>query len=483
LKKKYIYDELENIPEFKNMNLIYRKARHQSRKFNLILREELDHINYGYYCTHCNKYHYGKKINVGTMIKCPFCKTRLKVGTKRNNIETFKDCITYAQKNRRKELIFRVFYYEREYDKKTTSFNDNAFEIMRINVDRNIRIVRYNYTVFYEVRFKESKGTKWKRFTPYYQWYHLNFVSYICNDSLSRVLKNTQYQYSALAKAQHYVNAIDYLKIYEMMPILEMIVKFNMTNALKYYVRNVYVQSNADEATKFLKENKRFYKFWRQTNPDVRIMQAMVDLNTYDDKFAKQSLKKGMRFGEQHYTNDIKLAKYLVKSNGDYTIWKDYIEFLEQLEVKIDKSKLFPKDLMKAHDKFFNNLKIFENKEYEQDIIDFEKMINPYNYKNDSYIIRCAKTVDELVEESSKLNHCVRNYIPKISAHQSAIFFVRKQDNMEEPYITVEVDPINKVLIQCRAISNKEPPKDVMNFIREWCESRIIDYSMLTYTT
>jgi hypothetical protein len=160
----------------------------------------------------------------------------------------------------------------------------------------------------------------------------------------------------------------------------------------------------------------------------------------------------------------------------------DYMNFITQLGIKINKSILYPKDLIKEHDKMFQNTEVLENEEYIPDIIYFEKMIRPYNYENESLIIRCARTVEELVNESSVLEHCVRNYIPKVAQHKTSIFFVRKKEDEETPYVTVELDPINKVLLQCRAKRNAVPKNDVMKFIHEWCQSRKIDDSSLTFT-
>ena len=79
-------------------------------------------------------------------------------------------------------------------------------------------------------------------------------------------------------------------------------------------------------------------------------------------------------------------------------------------------------------------IEVLDNKEYGAgNWADFENMIRPYNYENYDYV-RAARTVEELVNESSQMNHCVRNYIPKIAAHQSAVFFLLEKQ--EERKIT-----------------------------------------------
>lgn len=480
--KKDIADELEAMNEFENIDMILRYGRKRARKYyNLIIRMDNDK-DYLYFCTNCQQYHIDHKINVGKLHTCPNCHTKLKIGTKRNKIDKYIDHFTYAQKNKKNEVIFRVFQYERIYDKKSMSFQENAFEIMRINVDNDVRIIRYNYVVYYTVNFKEGKG-RWKRFTDsYFKYYYINFTYDFCNRNLKNVLKGTQFQYSCVDKVIDKVNVMDYLNIYKLFPEIEMIYKMNMFNFMRFCLNNINSKKDAKDVSQFLKENKKFFKIWSGLDPDEREMTAMANLDTTDIEYARQVIKKGMKFNQQDYVDDKKLAKYLVRANGDYSIWSDYIEFLERLEFKMNKSSLFPSDLMKSHDKFYNKMKVLDNKEYEQDIIDFESMLRPYNYNNDKFTVRCARTVEEFMNESTEMEHCVRDYIPKVSHHQSAIFFLRENEHIDNPFVTIEIDPVNKVLLQCRTKANGEPNSDVLMFVKEWCVSRIIDYNMLTYT-
>lgn len=80
------------------------------------------------------------------------------------------------------------------------------------------------------------------------------------------------------------------------------------------------------------------------------------------------------------------------------------------------------------------------------------------------------------------MNHCVRNYIPKIAHHKSAVFFLREQSEKEKSLVTIEIDPVDKVLLQARRKDNAEPTSEQMSFINECCTRRMIDNSALTYT-
>ena len=108
-----------------------------SRKQNALVREEKEG-DYWYYCTYCKKWHKDVKFNVKTHKKCPYCKHKYKVIIKRNIIPKYEDYITTLEKNERNELIIRLFYFKRIYDKHSMDFQIACIEVERINFDREI---------------------------------------------------------------------------------------------------------------------------------------------------------------------------------------------------------------------------------------------------------------------------------------------------------------------------------------------------------
>ena len=368
------------------------------------------------------------------------------------------------------------------YNKKLLRISYEVLEAFRWNLDRNISVKRYINNNNYLISCKYNEKDRWKELTDAYKWKaEVPKAGYFIGSNVKKCIEKSKYKYANILEMSKRWYLEDYIFIYNIFPEIEMIYKMGMTKYFRNIMRYMGV-NDVEDVRKFLKENKKFFRIWSKLNPDKYEMQMMVDLDTFDIEYARDALKVGYRKSKNLYANDRKTIQYLRKQKRDFSFWLDYIDFLERLHVNIDKSKLFPKDLKKEHDKMFNNLEILDNKEYEQEIIDFEKMIRPYNYEKYDYVIRAARTVEELVNESSQMNHCVRNYIPKIAAHQSAVFFVRKQEEKEKSLVTVEIDPVNKILLQARGYDNKEPTITEMAFINDWCHKRIIDNSMLTNT-
>ena len=85
-------------------------------------------------------------------------------------------------------------------------------------------------------------------------------------------------------------------------------------------------------------------------------------------------------------------------------------------------------------------------------------------------MIVIAKTPTELVEEGNALTHCVgrMNYDQKMAREETLIFFVRKKDAPDVPFVTLEYSLSKKVILQCYGDHDSRPPKEVSSFVNRW---------------
>lgn len=487
--QKQCIKELEELPEIsdKKRKQLLAFGNRKARKNNFIVRIDNNH----YFCTNCMKYHDDLFYKIKQIKKCPVCNTKLPVASKRNNLDDKAYFLYELEKNKENELLGRVYYFQRSYNKKTFEVKSELLEVLRYNFDKRVGIRKNDYTSVFAmtIYFDKNRGSgKWRKFVSGYpSWFYIDFFDYPVQRNIKKIIKGTKYQYSCLdkiAKAKNFIGIREYLKFYEDNPEIELLAKAGLFSFIKEIVSEKFIRRNEFlDHMAFVKENKKFIPFWREKQVNLYQAQLSVDLNATDVKLLEKLQRKQYHPKTQFYTtNYLKLGKYLAESNADFKIWEDYMDFITKLNVKITKSVLYPKDLMAEHNKMFNNLQILKDEEYAQDVIDFGKMLEPYNYQNKKYVIRCAKNIEEFHQESTNMNHCVRNYIPKVSHHQTAIFFVRKKEELENSYVTVEIDPVNKVLLQSRAKNNQQPEKEVMSFVKEWCDSRLIDSRTLTFT-
>lgn len=414
--------------------------------------------------------------------KCPVCKIKSEVHRKTANPGCFEALLTLTHVNKRNELIMRTFDFKKRFDKATRTFSYEVFEIYRYNIDRNIFVKKNVKVNFWYIYYIFDPKDKWRVTQRSSSWAKdVRLTGKIIGSSKKKNISKTKYKYACLLEASKIWDLRQYIEVYEMFPEIEIILKMGMREYFKDLMRFMEIR-DVENVRKFLKENKRYYKIWSKVNPRSAEMQMMVDLDTYDYKFAKDALTVRYRKRQNIYASDRKVVNYLKKQGQDFSFWLDYVDFIQRLGISLDKNRLFPKDLKTEHDKMSKNLKILNDEAYEDDIAEFEEMLRPYNLENKRYLIRCAKTIDELKDESNQMNHCVRNYIPKIAHHKSAVFFLREQSEKEKSLVTIEIDPVDKVLLQARRKDNAEPTSEQMSFINEWCTRRMIDNSALTYT-
>ncbi len=166
---------------------------------------------------------------------------------------------------------------------------------------------------------------------------------------------------------------------------------------------------------------------------------------------------------------DFKLSNKLI----DYIEAHDFYEYRDYIRMKIrlgenqfNSVTKYPANLKLAHDEVMKRVEIHKS----QELIDrFKEQFEKYKkmaHFNDSLIIRPVKSPEELIQESMKLDHCVKLYADRVAKGETEIFFVRTKDAATEPFITVELKD-NKI-VQCRGAHNCKPPEYVAEFVETW---------------
>jgi hypothetical protein len=92
-------------------------------------------------------------------------------------------------------------------------------------------------------------------------------------------------------------------------------------------------------------------------------------------------------------------------------------------------------------------------------------------------VIAPSKPVDVAVEGIT-LRHCVKSYIPSVSAGTTNIMFIRRKGKEEEPFFTVEVDSagsIRQVHGMCNC--NVSSVEGLTEFVRKWSKLKKLRYN------
>jgi hypothetical protein len=74
-------------------------------------------------------------------------------------------------------------------------------------------------------------------------------------------------------------------------------------------------------------------------------------------------------------------------------------------------------------------------------------------------ILRVPRDTQEIKNEGAALHHCVGTYVDRVAKGQTHIFFVRRVEEPDTPYFTMEYN--NGRVIQCRGNHNCGMPASV----------------------
>ncbi len=145
----------------------------------------------------------------------------------------------------------------------------------------------------------------------------------------------------------------------------------------------------------------------------------------------------------------------------------DYVNMCEQLGIEVEKK--IPKDVLRRHDVLSTKIKELKDEKIKQEFVirvaENKKLLE--TIPDGIYTIISPENSNDLVKEGFFMNHCVGSYAYSYAEGSSKIFFVRRKDNVETSFVTLELDHLNR-LVQISAFANKRPDKSVIDFVNEW---------------
>ena len=473
-KKQVALEELTDIEEIEDGffdSFIEREFITQHR----IIFFHTSHVSgkWMYYCTHCNSFRViDRNWKDGTVHTCSGCHRRFTV-QRYSKIKPVKDYIVKFESNRRHELIVRYFYLMRDIKKSQYGYDEihSVMEIGRMNKTYEMGITRNSSRTMQGF----MSHSFWKDYEDWREDRTGFWLSYPTNHvykpKLAKVMKDTGYWYSGFSKAQKLgYGLLNYLFIYDRCPVVERLVKSNATRfikAMRTYVYDCYINT-LNKATK--KQISQIIK----NDLDPGEAETLVDANVSNPDIELIRLMRGANYiGSYESAKKIKrVLKYIFTCNEhtkkkiNYRDYSDYIDAMNLSRMPINK---YPNDFWSAHDEAIENLKIVRNAKYDKMIkerstdVELKKLI----YSSKQLLIRPVEELDELFNESKELHHCVRTYAKNVAFGDTNIFFVRKAEDIENPFVTLELR--GKHVIQCRGKYNSRPSDEVISFVNNWC--------------
>lgn len=156
------------------------------------------------------------------------------------------------------------------------------------------------------------------------------------------------------------------------------------------------------------------------------------------------------------------------------TTWQDYLRMAKEAGYDTtDDIVRLPKDLKARHDYLVELGNKEEDSERLKKYADLDQQIQKrlpdvkkYFWEDKKYMIIPAGTCKELMQEGRKLHHCVGrddHYMKKMAEGKSWILFLRKKENLKQPYYTIEIDMADDEILQYYSEFDRKPDIRAVN--------------------
>ncbi|MDD2218289.1 MAG: PcfJ domain-containing protein, partial [Eubacteriales bacterium] len=180
------------------------------------------------------------------------------------------------------------------------------------------------------------------------------------------------------------------------------------------------------------------------------------------------------------------LYRYIRKQESEYRAggiylirrdYKDYIKELVELGYDLtDEYYLFPKSLTEAHGRTSAELRLKIEREQvavaRKETMQYKKKVLPHliplALEADGFKIFPVASKADLLAEGRTQHHCVAGYWDRVRSGSTAIFLIRRVTAPELNFYTLELNPKNKTVQQCRGIRNCGMTEEVEAFVGKW---------------
>lgn len=165
---------------------------------------------------------------------------------------------------------------------------------------------------------------------------------------------------------------------------------------------------------------------------------------------------------------------------GVVSQYEDYISMCERLKKDTADEMIYrPRELRRRHDEAVREIEKREAEitadEYAARFPGVEEVMQEirerYEYASEQYIITVPRRCVDIVLEGRALHHCAGSsdrYFDRIKQHETYICFLRRAEEPDKPYYTIEVEP-GGTIRQHRGYLDEEPEiEEIRPFLREW---------------
>ena len=323
---------------------------------------------------------------------------------------------------------------------------------------------------------------------------------------IEEALSGTAMQYADLEgyleERGHNKNPIYFLEYHARYPVIEFLWKAGYRNIVHNRIfgmdrenRNaiLWERKKLKECFKFplrilklmppeewsLNDIQRVNDLWEKyggkvTDTEIRlVLQSKVDIQLWSRATTYANAGRILKYikNQTDKRKEKNPDKRSISQNDTAQAYRDYLQECEQLHLDLhDKEILFPKDLTAAHNRTMEQVKFERNKADQEKFQKAVEKLEKFAWSEGEFFIRPAREQMELTAEGKALHHCVGGYIKRMAEGETAIFFLRKANEPDKPFYTLELQ--KQRVIQCRTEHNASYDRntDVKKFVDMWME-------------
>lgn len=441
------------------------------------------------YCTFCHKEVEVFKPRHNISGICPHCKKQIVFKAIRKAGRVIDRGAVAVLQKINGGLIARYFTVTKTYE------NIREPEISYLECER---------TLYFEDKIKQFEWAEFRQ-TGKVRWcddvskyYFDNVVLY--SENLKETLADTKYQFCALQEfATRWegalVNVNGYLTSYLKIPFIEYLTKlrlYRLTEEItgRRYFSYCGLNVNGKTLQEILGVRKKQLSLLQKLNVTSEELEVLQEAEKVGYEFTAEEFRELFnKYGKYALSNIVRVMKYVsfnkilkyIESRDTKNLqnvvsdWKDYISFCEKLGYDLkNEFVLFPRHLKKAHDTAYKMVQSLErkerNKKYQrlskETATYFQNLQQKIGWENEKYVVMAPKNLFEIITEGHKLHHCVGNYAESAAQGETIILFLRKKENLQKPFYTMEVQ--GEEILQCRGFNNKGMDEDIRKVIQEF---------------
>lgn len=455
-------------------------------------------VRYGY-CTHCHKdvvleldrtYCEVDVLNINRKHKeigfCPACKSPVQfrdMGRGRGRLVD-EGYVVFADRLRDGGVLVRAGFVRRDYSEEIRDVGTDFFERYRIYYNTDVDVAWNKVYSYYG-------GYNWGRMTtipepsagqPYYTS-EKNYIYTRYYGFTDEIFKKTNLKYAQIETVMsdsRYVEVCSYLDRFVKNPeLVEKLVKEGFLVFASHQYCQAQINRRAKTVSAALGLNKK----------ELRELEDKTDTSVKYAQIAKAygitpaQARKYASYGSTSIENVEKhlpfkkAVKYLDKQEETIYTLCDYWRDCEKLKLDLKREDiLLPPNLAQAHQRTNEALaEARRQKELEETRRTQEefgkrlkKLERDFDFESGALLIRPARSHAELIDEGSALHHCVATYAKKHLSGQTVIFFIRKKNEPDKPFYTLEYNPKTESIIQCRGLHNCGKTPEVEAFVEAW---------------